>query len=139
MSNKQNIMILNGIDIGISKIELNESNLLITDKSGKYCLTVCVAYNWKDINSIEIGQKKNIDFNEYYLSENNEPVLILPTDCYCEKLSKDSIIFYLKFDNFSDACYMNKRGYLDIELKSLECKIFIDYKDIAGNSIVYEF
>ena len=69
-------MILNGIDIGISKIELDKSDLRITDQSGKYCLQVCVFYNWNDINKIRNNQKEEIDFNEYCLSLNNEPALI---------------------------------------------------------------
>lgn len=34
---------------------------------------------------------------------------------------------------------MNKKGYLDIELKSLECNVFIDYNDAVGHSIIYKF
>lgn len=45
MKNNKNIMVLNGTDIGISEIELKEADLLVIDKSGKYCLKICVAYN----------------------------------------------------------------------------------------------
>ena len=36
----KNIMILNGKNIGISKIELDKSELRIIDKSGIYCFRV---------------------------------------------------------------------------------------------------
>lgn len=72
MMHEQNMMILNGVDIGISKIELNRSELLVIDKSCKYYLKVYVMYDWKYINSIKVGKTKNIDFNEYCLSENDE-------------------------------------------------------------------
>lgn len=138
MQDNLNVMILNGINIGISKIELNKSDLIIIDKSGKYCLQVYVGYNWKDINNIKLGAKKEIDFNEYCLAENNEPALILPSSCYVEKISDNSICFNLIFKDLSKtAHYMNKRGYFDIELNSLEVKAFIDYKDAKGNSIIY--
>ncbi len=140
MNKYLNIMILNGVDIGISKIELDKSALLITDKSCKYCLQVYIMYNWKDINSIKAGEKKNIDFNEYCLSENNEPALIWPTNCWVEKVSDDSIYFHLIFNELLDTTtFMNKRGHFDIELRSLEIKAFIDYKDAKKGSIIYEF
>lgn len=135
-------MILNSVDIGISKIELNKSDLLIVDESGHYCLKVCVEYNWKDINNLVVGDKKNIDFNEYCISENNESALIWPCNCVVEKLSDGVLYFYLKFKDLSNeqnTCYMNKRGCFDIELKSLEVKILIDYKDANDGSIVYNF
>lgn len=47
--------------------------------------------------------------------------------------------FYLKFDDFSDVCYMNKRGRFDTKLKSLEVRAFIDYKDVIKDSIIYSF
>lgn len=65
--------------------------------------------------------------------------MIWPTDCYIEKTTQNTITFYLKFDDFSDICYMNKRGCFDIELQSLEVKAFIDYKDAKKGSIIYEF
>lgn len=140
MENNQNLMFLNGNDIGISEIELNKSDLLIVDKSKKYCLQVYVAYNWKDINSIEIGKKKNIDFNEYCFAENNEPALIWPNECFVERITKDIFMFSINFRNLeSETHYMNKRGHFDIELKSLECNVFIDFKDVLRNSIKYEF
>lgn len=138
MNKYLNAMFLNGIDIGISKIELDKSDLLITDKSCKYCLQVCVEYNWKDINGLKVGEKKNIDFNEYCLSENNELALIWPSKCYVEKISDNYICFHLEFKDLSETTtYMNKRGYFDIELNSLEVKVFIDYRDAKGDSIIY--
>lgn len=139
MNEKFNVMILNNVNIGISRIELDKSDLIITDKSGRYCLRVCVYYNWKDINSIKIGQKKKIDFNEYCLAENNESALICPSLCYVEK-SNDSLSFYLKFKNLSSTIhYMNKRNCFDIKPDSLEIKVFIDYKDAIGDAIIYEY
>lgn len=133
-----NTMILNDVNVGISKIELDKSDLIITDKSGKYCLQICVRYNWKDINNIKPGTKEKIDFNEYCFSENNEPALIWPSNCYVEKLSNSSISFNLEFKDLPNTIhYMNKRGHFDIEINSLEVKVFIDYKDTIGNSIIY--
>lgn len=132
-----NTMILNDVNVGISKIELDKSDLIITDKSGRYCLQICVRYNWKDINNIKPGSKEKIDFNEYCLSENNEPALIWPSNCYVEKISSSSISFNLEFKDLSNTIhYMNKRGHFDIKINSLEVKVFIDYKDTIGNSII---
>lgn len=95
-------------------------------------------YNWKDINDIKIGQNQEIAFNEYCLDENNEPALIWPSNCYVEKISDDYICFNLEFENLSDSIhYMNKRDCFDIQLNSLVVKIFIDYKDAIGDSIIY--
>lgn len=130
MKNSQNYMILNGEDIGISRIELNKADLLIFDKAGKYCLKVFVAYNWEDIRNLDIGEKKVIDFNEYCFSEYNKATLVWPMECYTLKKSESSIIFYLKFDGFLDICYMNKRNRFDIALESLEVKVEADCKNI---------
>lgn len=141
MFDEENLMILNDENIGISKIELDESDLMVTSKNGKYCLQVCVRYNWQDINNIKIGVKENIDFNEYVLAENNEPVLIWPSICYVEKISNEKIKFYIEFNNLSynNLCYMNKRGCFDIDLCSLKVKVYIDYKDVVDNAIIYKF
>jgi len=137
---KDNIMILNDIDIGISKIELDKSDLRVIDKSGKYCLQVHIQYNWKDINALKAGEKKNIDFNEYCLAENNEPALIWPTKSKVKKIDEDSICFYLDFMDLSNTThYMNQRNCFDIELNTLKVKAFINYKDAAYDSITYEF
>lgn len=61
MKNDLNMMIFNGKDIGISKIELDESDLLVTDKTGKYCLHVYVMYNRKEIELIEVGEGKKLN------------------------------------------------------------------------------
>ena len=108
MNNFENIMILNNKNIGIGRIELNKSELYIADKANKYSLCVHI-YNWKEINKIEIGKRQKIDFNEYCLGENNESALVWPTDVYVEKPTKDSIIFYLKFDDFSDVCSLKTK------------------------------
>lgn len=133
-------MILNGKNIEISKIELNECDLLVIDKSQKYCFKVCVKYNWKDIDNIKIGENKSIDFNEYCLSENNESALIWPSNRYVEKISDDLIYFYFEFkDIHNTVCYMNKRECFDIDLNSLEVKVSIDYRDASNVAIIYEF
>ena len=135
-----NFMIFNDKDIDISKIELDKSDLRISDKSGKYVFRVFVYYNWKDINNIKVGEKKNINFNEYFLIENNEPALVWPDICTVEKISNDSICFYAKFENkLNNITYMFERGCFDIEPKSLEVKVFINYKDAKGDSIIYKF
>lgn len=139
MKNNKNTMILNGVDIGISKIELNKSDLIVIDKSSRYCLHVYVGYNWKDINSIEIGERRDIEFNEYVLSLNNEPALIWPDRCYVEKIRDDYLCFNLEFDDLETAHYMNKKGCFDIELESLEVRVFIDYRDTDGKSIIYDY
>ena len=138
MGREISYMLLNDINLEISKIELNKWDLIIVDKSGKYCLKICVQYNWKDINKIKTGQKQEIDFNEYCLAEYNEPALIWPSNSYVEKISDDSICFNLEFKNLSNSThYMNKRGCFDIQLNSLEAKVFIDYKDAIDDSIIY--
>ncbi len=136
----ENIMILNGKNIGISRIELDKSDLRIIDKYGTYCLQVCVYYNWKEINNIKIGKKENIEFNEYILHENNEAALILPSKVYVEKITNDYLCFYFNFENISKTItYMNERNNFDIVPNSLEVKVFIDNKDTINNSIIYEF
>lgn len=136
----QNSMILNGTNIGISKIELNKSDLLVTDKSGNYCFKVCIFYNWKEINNLEIGEKRKIDFNEYILSENNKPALINPTNCFIKKIKDAYLGFYFEFKNLvTETCYMNKKCRFDINLNSLEVKIYINYKDDINGLIIYEF
>ena len=82
-------MILNDINVGISQITLDKSALKIIDKYNIYCLRIFLYYNWKEINNIKIGQKEKINFNEYILSENNEPALVWPTKSYVEKLTND--------------------------------------------------
>lgn len=84
-------------------------------------------------------KRSKIDFNEYCFAENNEPALILPNDCYVEKIKNDLLCFYLKFEDLSNATYMNKRGHFDIKLKSLETQVFIDYKDAVEESVIYNF
>ncbi len=75
MKQFNNIFILNNKNIGISKIELNKDELFIVDTNGKYSLCIHI-YNWKEINSINVGEKKKIDFNEYCFNEKNESALI---------------------------------------------------------------
>ena len=131
-------MTLNGVNIGIGKIELNKSDLLIIDKSGKYCLKVCVLYSWKDINKIKTLQKQEIDFNECCLSENNEAALVWPSNSYVEKISSDLLCFYLEFKDLANTThYMNKRGCFAISLYSLEVKVFISFNDVVNGSIIY--
>lgn len=53
MDKHDNSMILNGKNIGISYIELNEEDLLIYDKSSKYCFSVYLMNDWDKIRSIK--------------------------------------------------------------------------------------
>ena len=118
----ENIMILNGVNLEIDKIELDENGLYITDKTHRYSYYVHI-YNWDEIHKVPIGEKYDIEFNEYSFCENGESALIWPTTCYIEKTTINSIRFYFKFDDFTDACYMNMRGYLDTKLESLEINV----------------
>lgn len=125
----ENKLFINDINAGISKIELSKSDLLIIDKTGKYCLQVCVFYNWKDINNLQVGEKKNIDFNEYCLAENNEPALVWPTECFVKRINEEIYLFSLNFSNLDEHIhYMNKRNHFDIKLDSLKCEVFINLK-----------
>lgn len=135
-----NYMILNGVNLGISKMALDNGALVIYDKAQKYCLSVFIYYNWPDINKIKVGHKARINFNEYILSENNEPALILPTQCYVEKIINDSLSFYFDFENMAETIhYMNQRNCFDIVPHSLEIKVLIDYNDAKNGSIIYEY
>lgn len=118
----ENIMILNGVNLEIDKIELDENGLYITDKTHRYSYYVHI-YNWDEIHKVPIGEKYDIEFNEYNFCENGESALIWPTTCYVERLAVDLIRLYFKFDDFSNACVMNKSNKLDIELKSLEISV----------------
>lgn len=118
----ENIMILNGVNLEIDKIELDENGLYITDKTHRYSYYVHI-YNWDEIHKVPIGEKYDIEFNEYSFCENGESALIWPTTCYIEKTTINSIRFYFKFDDFTDACYMNMRGHLDTKLESLEINV----------------
>ncbi len=140
MNQKENVMLLNHVDVGISKIELNKSDLCIVDKSLKYSFHVNVYYNWKDINLIKVGETKKIDFNEYCLSENDESALIWPDTCSVLKISEDLICFYLNFGDLRNKVdFMNKRQCFDMEITSLEVKVYIDYRDAKNGSIIYEY
>lgn len=139
---EKNLMILNGVNIGISEVMLDSFDLVIIDKSKKYTFSVTVYYNWQDINKIKIGETKEIDFNEYSLAENNEPALVWPTKSYVQKLAENKIIFYFKFENLNDMnlnnmCYMNKSGKFDIEIKNLEVKTYVNYEDAKNGTVKY--
>ena len=137
---KNNRMILNGINMGISKIELDESDLRIIDKSGIYCFRAFIYYNWKDIEHIKVGEKREIDFNECTLSENNESAFIWPIKSYVERLTNDSLCFNFQCENMSEAItYMNQRNAFDIVPSSLEVKAILHHKDAKNGAIIYEF
>ena len=129
MNINENIMILNGKKIEIGEIELDKSALYIADKNDKYRYCVHI-YNWDEVYKVPIGEKYDIEFNEYNFCENGESALIWPTTCYIEKTANGFIRFYFKFDDFTDACYMNKKGHLDTALESLEININAEYKNI---------
>ena len=137
----KNIMTINNNDIGISKIEFDKNgNLIITDKSSKYSLVVCIKYNIGDINNVKIGESKSINFDEYYISENNESALIKPIVSLVEKEDDNILCFTFEFDNLDNKlCYMNKRKHFDIELHSLKCKIYINCNDEIDDIIIYRY
>ncbi len=142
MEKKINYLILNNKNIGISKIELNKDELNVTDKRGKYTFHITLTYDWKKINQVKVGNEENLSFNEYYLSENNEAVLIWPDICKLKKIKDDYIAFNLEFldiDNNKDTCYMNKRKCFDIPLHNLKVVVYIDYKDVTERKIIYLF
>ena len=133
------MMILNDINIGISKIELDKSDLRIIDKSGRYCFRVVIYYNWKEIDNIKNGEKVEINFNEYILSENNASALIWPTNSYVKRITNDSLCFYFHFENIPETItYMNQRNVFDIVPSSLEVKVLLNHKDAKNGSIIYE-
>lgn len=133
-----NIMILNSTNIGISKIELDKSDLIVTDKESKYCFKVCVLYNWQDINNLKVGEEKNIDFNEYILSENNEPALVWSNIGYVKRIDNDCLCFHFIFENLDSTIhYMNMRGCFDIVPRNLEVKVFLNSKDAKDGAIIY--
>ncbi len=89
-----NIMILNNENIGISYAELNEDEVFLYNKDSKYCFKVYITEsNWKEIRNLMIGEKKQFDFNECCLSENNIPALISPNS-YVEKKRKAIMNYY---------------------------------------------
>ena len=142
MEKKINYLILNNKNIGISKIELTKDELNVTDKRGKYTFHITLTYDWKKINQVKVGKEESISFNEYYLSENNEAVLIWPDICKLKKIKDDYIVFNLEFldiDNNKDTCYMNKRKSFDIPLCNLKVVVYIDYKDVLEGKIIYLF
>ncbi len=126
----KNIMLLNDEEIGVSKIEFDkDGNFLVHDKSGRYCFSVCTQYNIKDINEIAVGEKKDIRFNEYYISENNEPALIWPSSSTVERINEDDYCFDFEFDDLTkETTYMNMKGTFDNKLKSFKCILYIKCK-----------
>lgn len=76
--NDKNKMLLNNIDIGISRIEVDKWDLIVISASKKYLFQVKLEYNWKDLNQLKSGEEQTINFHEYCLAENNENALIWP-------------------------------------------------------------
>ena len=122
----ENYMILNGKNIGISKMTIDKDDLIIVDKSKKYEFVVTISYNLKDISQLKKGEKTPIEFNEYIFSENNESSLIWPTTSYVEK-NTNQLIFYFEFKDMSNIQYMNKKGKFDITPESLIVKYTYNY------------
>lgn len=139
---KEDYMFLNNQNIGISQIEFNKDNLIITDKSGKYSLHVTISYDWDKLNKVSLHEEKDIFFNEYYLSEYNESVLIWPESSTVSKPSKDELLFSFEFKNIeksSNTCYMNQRGCFDISITSLKTSVIINLQEAIQTKIVYKF
>lgn len=141
-ASQENYLFLNKQNIGISQIEFNKDNLIITDKSGKYSLHVTISYDWDKLNKVSLHEEKDIFFNEYYLSEYNESVLIWPESSTVSKLSDDELLFSFEFKNIeksSNTCYMNQRGCFDISITSLKVRIKINLQEAIQTKIVYKF
>ncbi len=139
MKKNSNVFILNDNNLEIGKIVLDNADLKIFDKSFKYCFRVVLFYNWQDILNVKMGEKKQIDFNEYILSENDEPALIIPSESYVEKINDKELCFYFNFKKKAqNICYMNERNRFDIMLNSLEARVFIDFKDAKDGFIIYD-
>ncbi len=136
-----NLMILNNENIGISYAELNEDELFLYSKNSKYCFKVYLNSNgnWKDIRSLKIGERKQIEFSEYCLSENNVPALISHNISYVQKISNKELLFYFKVEDFNNIVYMSMKNYFDIELNNLEIKILFNLNDYINNKIIYKF
>jgi len=137
----KNFMILNNENIGISYAELNEDEVLLYNNNSKYCFKVYLNSNgnWKDIYNLKIGEKRQIEFSEYGLSENNIPALIFPTISYVEKPNDYELLFYFKCENFNDIVFMSFKNHFDIELNNLEIQILFNLKDFKNNRIIYKF
>lgn len=141
-ASQENYLFLNKQNIGISQIEFNKDNLIITDKSCKYSLHVTISYDWDKLNKVSLHEEKDIFFNEYYLSEYNESVLIWPESSTVSKPSKDELLFSFEFKNIeksSNTCYMNQRGCFDISITSLKVRIKINLQEAIQTKIVYKF
>lgn len=139
---KEDYMFLNNQNIGISQIEFNKDNLIITDKRGKYSLHVTISYDWDKLNKINIHEEKDIFFNEYYLSEYNESVLIWPISSTVSKPSKDELLFSFEFTDVEkspNTCYMNKRGCFAISITSLKASAIINLQEALQAKIIYNF
>ena len=126
---KDNIFIINGKDVGISEIEVEkDGNILVHDKSDKYGLSIIVQYDLDKLKSMNIGENKSIDFNEYVILENEETALIWPTKYYVKRISNNTFYLDYTFDNIeNDVTYMNERNSFDIILKTLELKIKVKF------------
>lgn len=139
---KEDYMFLNNQNIGISQIEFNKDNLIITDKSGKYSLHITIFYDWDKLNKINIYEEKDIFFNEYYLSEHNESVLIWPISSTVSKPSKDELLFSFEFTDVEkspNTCYMNKKGCFGIPITSLKTSVIINLQEALQAKIIYNF
>ncbi len=125
-----NFMKLNNLDIGVSEIEFDiDGTIRIIDKNHKYSLLVWIRYNKDEIDKLEIGEKKDISFNEYTISEYNESAIVWPVVSQVERIKENIMCFYFKFDNIEkDVCYMNERESFDIKLHSFECKAYVNYQ-----------
>lgn len=126
---KDNIFIINGKDVGISEIEVEkDGNILVHDKSDKYGLSIIVQYDLDKLKSMNIGENKSIDFNEYVILENEETALIWPTKYYVKRISNNTFYLDYTFDNIeNDVTYMNERNSFDIILKNIELKIMVNF------------
>lgn len=140
--NYENKFIINNESLNIGYIELNKDQLIVKDEDNKYMFYICVSYDWEKISSLNIGEEKVIEYNEYILSKNNESALVWPSKVITKMIDENIICFKLKFEdltNEKNMCYMNESGCFDIIIENMEVEVYINNKDVVNNRIVYEF
>lgn len=132
-------LIINGKKIDIGKIELDKNQLLIKSKDKKYLFYHTIFYSWKEIESISIGEKRNIDFDEncFYSDYIKKTALVWPESLYVERISDTRYCFYSCVKDKNNIDWLSS-DIVD-NINSLETKIFIDKNDICRNKIIYRF
>lgn len=142
---KENVFKVNNKDVGIKKIELdNSGNIEVLDKDEFYSLNIITQYDLNKLEDLKPGETKEVYFNEYEIVCPDGPALIWPETIYVTREKDD--VFYMDFD-FSnlekEATYMNMKNAFEEMLKTIELKITVDYKEIFNkkgkriNGVIY--